>query len=61
MVLENMNLNRGELYWKADMKPILCDSGIEYVEYYIDFSIIEFGHYNKHHGTDFYKVPVSKD
>jgi len=60
MVLENANLNRGELHWKADMKPILCDSGVEYVEYYIEYTIREFGHYNKYYRTDYYKVPVSK-
>ena len=57
MVLENANLNRGELHWKADMKPISCDSGIEYVEYYIDYT---FGYnYSKYYRTDIYRVNVS--
>ena len=60
MVLEKANLNRGELYWKADMKPILCDAGVEYVEYYIDYTIREFGHYSKYYRTGFYRVPIGK-
>jgi hypothetical protein len=61
MVLESVNFKVGKLYWKADMKPILCDAGVEYVEYYIDYTIREFGHYNKYYRTDYYRVPVSKD
>jgi hypothetical protein len=62
MVLDSANLNRGEcyLYWKAGMKPVPCDSNIEYVEYYIDFSIVKYGHYNVNRRTDCYRVPVSK-
>jgi hypothetical protein len=60
MVLDSMNLDRGEFYWKADIKPVSCDSNIEYVEYYIDYSIVEFGHYSKYHRIGFYKVPVSR-
>ncbi len=63
MVLDSTNLNRGALYlyWKAEMKPVPCDSNIDYVEYYIDFSIVEYGHHNVNRSTDTYRVPVSKN
>jgi hypothetical protein len=38
---------------KASMKPIPCDSGIRYIEYYIMF--------HRSDSTELYMVPVSKD
>jgi len=56
MVIESVNPEIGEMRMKADMKLIPCDSGVEYVEYYIDNI---FGpNYNR---TKLYKIPVSKD
>ncbi len=56
MVVESVNPQIGEIYYKADMKPLPCNSGIEYVEYYIDEI---FGpNYNR---TRLYKIPVSKN
>jgi hypothetical protein len=56
MVIENANPKIGEIYYKTDMKPISCNSDIEYVEYYIDDI---FGpNYNR---TEAFKVPVSKN
>ena len=43
------------------MKPVPCDSNIDYVEYYLDFSIVEYGHHKVYRGTDSYKISVSKD
>jgi hypothetical protein len=58
MVLESANFNAGELCWNATIEPIPCDSHIEYVEYYIDYT---FGYnYSKYYRTNCYKVPVSK-
>ena len=36
MAVESVNPEIGEMQMKADMKPIPCNFGIEYVEYYID-------------------------
>jgi hypothetical protein len=56
MVLESVRLKFGELHWNATMKPIPCDSGIGYVEYYIDYM---FG--LKYYRTKYYRIPVSRD
>ncbi|MGA2172003.1 MAG: hypothetical protein ABSG82_03180 [Sedimentisphaerales bacterium] len=56
MVVESANSGIGELQMKADMKPIPCNSGIEYVEYYIDCMFN--GVYNR---TKLYRVPISKN
>ena len=56
MVIESVNPEIGEMRMKADMKLIPCDSGVEYVEYYIEDT---FGyHYSR---TEIFKVPVSRD
>jgi hypothetical protein len=47
---------RKRLAIRANMKPIPCDSGIEYVEYYIDFVFD-----GRNNSTKIYRVPVSKD
>ena len=57
MIVENINRNLGKINLKADMKPIPCDSGIGYVEYYIDYMFGRKG--CKYYRTDLYKVPVS--
>jgi hypothetical protein len=56
MVVESVNPKIGELQMKADMKPIPCESGIEYVGYFID--CVFDNHYNR---SKYYIVLVSKD
>ena len=56
MVVESVNPEIGELQMKANMQPIPCDSGIEYVAYYID-DLFD-NHYNM---SKYYIVPVSKN
>jgi hypothetical protein len=41
---------------KANMKPIPCDSGIEYVEYYMDFVFD-----GRNNSTKKYRVPVIRE
>jgi hypothetical protein len=55
MVIESVNPKIG-MYMKADMNPISCSSGIEYVEYYID-SVFD----RRSNSTKTYRIPVSKD
>jgi hypothetical protein len=56
MVIENVTPATGDIQFNATMKAIPCDSGITYVEYYIDemFNCV----YNR---TKLYRVPVTKD
>lgn len=56
MVVESVNPKISKMYLKASMKPIPCDSGIEYVEYYMDFVFDR-----RNNSTKTYKVPVSKN
>lgn len=55
MVVESANPAKGEIQYLANMKATPCDSGIEYVEYYIDKTFK--GIYNR---SKYYTVPVSK-
>ena len=56
MVIENADPATGDIQFSAIMKEIPCDSGITYVEYYIDeiFNCV----YNR---TKLYRIPVSKN
>jgi hypothetical protein len=54
MVVERVNPKTGELQMAANMPPIPCDSGIEYVAYYIND--MSDNHYNQ---SKYYIVPVS--
>ncbi|MGA2679725.1 MAG: hypothetical protein ABSF37_10560 [Sedimentisphaerales bacterium] len=56
MVFESVNPETGKLKMKADMKPIPCDSNIEYVGYLIDFMFDN--HYKK---SKYHIVPVTKN
>jgi hypothetical protein len=56
MALEKVNSDAGELCWNANIDPFTCDIGIEYVEYYIDYT---FGYnYQKYYRTNCYRIPV---
>lgn len=52
----NISPEIGEIQFNATMKPVPCDSGIEYVEYYIEETCDCV--YNR---TRLYRVPVGKN
>lgn len=55
MIIKKADQATGEIIFTTTMKAIPCNTGIEYVEYYIDFI---FDH--NYQRTKIYKIPVSK-
>jgi hypothetical protein len=56
MAIESVTPTTSEIRFNAIMKPILCDSGVTYIECYIDLMINGVYERNK-----LYKVQVSKN
>jgi hypothetical protein len=55
MIVDSVDAETGKLQMKADMNPIPCNSGIEYVGFIIDDTFD-----NSYNKSDYYIVPVIK-